>query len=106
VLEAKRTTDAGLGQFLGAFRGGELVAALGIVSDGAATARYQNVMTHPDHRRQGLAGHLVAAAAAEANRRWSADRLVIAADPDGPAVGLYRRLGFQDTEFEVQLARS
>lgn len=105
AAEARRIADAGRGAFLGALSDGRLVASLGIVSDGSGTARYQNVLTHRDYRRQGLASQLVVAAAAIAERRWSVDRLVIVADSDGPAIALYRSLGFQDTEFQVQLAR-
>lgn len=106
VAAAKHLTDAGKGLFLGAFRGGELVSALGIVSDGSGTARFQHVQTHLAYRRQGLASHLISAAAAIAQRRWTLDRLVIVADPAGPAIGLYRALGFEQAELQVQLAGS
>ena len=106
VAAAKRLTDSGKGLFLGAFRGGQLVSALGIVSDGSGTARFQHVQTHPAHRRQGLASHLISATAAIAQRRWRLDRLVIVADPGGPAIGLYRSAGFEQTELQVQLVDS
>lgn len=106
VAAARRVTDSGKGLFLGAFRAGQLVSTLGIVSDGSGTARFQHVQTHPAHRRQGLGTHLTSAAAAIAQRCWTIDRLVIVADPAGPAIGLYRSLGFEQAELQVQLASS
>ena len=35
-----------------------------------------------------------------------AHRLVIVADSDGPAIRLYRLLGFRSVEFQVQLQRA
>lgn len=105
VAEARRITETDKGFFLGAFKHGTLVASLGIVSVGSRTARYQNVQTHPGHRRQGLAANLTAFAGELARERWSLDRLVIVADPHGPAIALYRRLGFQDTELQLQLMK-
>lgn len=105
VGEARLLVDGGAGVFLGAFRDGRLVSTLGAVCDGSGTVRYQQVQTHTEHRRQGLSGHLVAVAAQTAERRWDVERFVIVADPEGPAVNLYRSLGFHDTELQVQLAR-
>lgn len=105
VAAAKRLCRSGTGFFLGAFRRGQLVSTLGIVSDGSGAARFQHVQTHLEHRRQGLASHLTAAAAGMAHRRWPIDRLVIVADPKGPAIGLYRALGFRQVELQVQLTR-
>lgn len=63
VEEARRLADGGSGIFLGAFRDGRLVPTLGVLFDGSGTVRYQHVLTQPEHRHQGLAGHLVAMAA-------------------------------------------
>jgi ribosomal protein S18 acetylase RimI-like enzyme len=105
VADSRRLVETGVGVFLGAFRDGRLVSTLGVVSDGSGSVRYQHVQTHPEHRRHGLAGHLVAIAAGIAVGRWDVERFVIVADPDGPAINLYRSLGFHDTELQVQLAR-
>lgn len=102
---ARRVVDSGAGVYLGAFRDGYLVSTLGVVCAGSRTVRYQHVQTHPEHRRQGLAGRLVAAASRTARTRWDVERFVIVADPDGPAINLYRSLGFNDTELQVQLER-
>jgi GNAT superfamily N-acetyltransferase len=81
--------------FFGAFTGGVLVADLGIVRCGT-TARYQSVGTDPDHRRRGLAGHLLGLAA-----RWAQERgcgqWVIVTEVTNPAGRLYRSVGFTPT---------
>jgi ribosomal protein S18 acetylase RimI-like enzyme len=63
------------------------------------------VETHVDHRRQGLAAAVVHAAGRHAIDQLRVVRLVIAADHDGNAIGIYRRLGVTDTERHNQLER-
>ena len=87
--------DSGRAEWFGAFVGDRLVAKLGIVALDDS-ARYQDVVTHADFRRRGLAGSLVRRAAAWAGDRPGVERLVIVAVEDGPAIGLYRGLGFTD----------
>jgi ribosomal protein S18 acetylase RimI-like enzyme len=101
----RRLQQAGRGAWFAAFVDGCSVAALGIYSDGSGYARYQNVSTHPEHRRQGLAGTLVHRAGGYALRELGARALVIVADPDKPAIRLYRSLGFTDTETQTELER-
>lgn len=84
---------------------GRIVAAAGIVSAGDRTARFQDVGTLSAYRRRGFAAAVVGALGAHAVRTWRVARLVIVADPEGPAIGLYRRLGFRDAEDQVQLER-
>lgn len=93
------------GSWFGAFVGGTMVSGLGIFSDGSGTARYQSVDTHPDFRKRGLAGALVHAAGNYAIDHLAATTLVIVADPDEPAIRLYRALGFTGTEIQTQLDR-
>ncbi len=100
---ARMRTRAGLSErgaaaFVGAFVGDECVSSLGIVLcgqdiQGRTVARYQSVQTAFDHRRLGLAGHLVGVAAGWAAER-GAQRWVIATESDNPAGRLYRSLGF------------
>ncbi|MHB8190764.1 MAG: GNAT family N-acetyltransferase [Ferrimicrobium sp.] len=104
--EARRLVETGHAVFLGAFVQGVLLATLGLVVDDVGLARYQNVETHPSHRRQGLAGALVHGAGVYGLRHLGARSLVIVADPNGPAVDLYRSLGFVDLEWQVAMVRA
>jgi GNAT superfamily N-acetyltransferase len=97
-------TEAGHGDWFGAFLDGTLVAQLGLVTGIAGLARYQSVETHPDARRRGLAGTLVwhAATAALAG---GTSTLVMVADPDDVAIRVYRSVGFTVTEPQFGLIR-
>lgn len=86
----------GLASFWGAFDAGKLVASVGLVRF-HALARYQDVQTLPAYRRRGLAGALLAAAAAAA-RAHGATRFVILAEPGGAAARVYERVGFRQLE--------
>ncbi|MEZ5094374.1 GNAT family N-acetyltransferase [Nocardioides sp.] len=79
------------------------VASLGIYAVGGGRARYQSVLTHPDHRRRGLAGALVRFAGEYAGSALAARELVIVADATGPAIALYRRAGLADHTPQVSL---
>lgn len=105
VDEARRMVEAGRAEYFGAFVDGRLLSFLGLVANRGGLARFQTVETHPDHRRRGLAGALLHAAGSDGLGRLGATTLVIVADPDGPAVSLYRSLGFVDTERQVELSR-
>jgi GNAT superfamily N-acetyltransferase len=97
-------TEAGHGFWLGAFVDDKLVAHLGLVTDGSGIARYQNVETHPDWRRKGIAATLTW----QAGRRGLdglASTLVIAADPDYVAIRVYRSVGFIDAEAQISFER-
>jgi GNAT superfamily N-acetyltransferase len=105
-LQAKRQMqEQGHGSWFGAFEDGRMVSGLGVFGDGSGIARFQDVDTHPDHRNKGLAGTLVYRASQYALHEMAAETLVIVADPAGPAVGIYRSLGFGDAETQVQLRR-
>ncbi|MFL6022530.1 MAG: GNAT family N-acetyltransferase [Marmoricola sp.] len=102
VTRARLVAEGHLAWF-GAFTKAEdrLAAELGIVAVGDGLARYQSVLTHVEHRRRGLTGHLLAVAA-ELARSRGAQTLVIIADADGDAGRLYRAAGFQHTETDWQ----
>jgi GNAT superfamily N-acetyltransferase len=105
-LRAERSlTDDGYGAWHGAFVDGQLVAQLGVISDGSGLARYQNVETHPEWRRQGLAGTLVWQAGLHALEHLGATTLVMVADPDYTAIRVYRSVGFIDTETQIGFER-
>jgi GNAT superfamily N-acetyltransferase len=92
--QARRAlSDRDRGATFGAFANDVLVADLGIVRCGT-TARYQSVGTDEDHRRRGLASHLLGVAA-----RWAADhgcdQWVIVTEATNPAGRVYRSVGFE-----------
>lgn len=104
LAAARGLTERRDGWWFGAFEGTELRSTLGLIADGRGLARYQSVETHPGHRRRGLAGALVHAAAEHAIAHAGVHTLVIVAEIDGPAHGLYRSLGFADAEPAVEVA--
>jgi GNAT superfamily N-acetyltransferase len=105
-LQARRQMQAqGLGAWFGAFQDERMVSGLGVFGDGSGIVRYQDVDTHPEHRNQGLAGTLVYQAGQYAREDMAARALVIVAEPVGPAIRIYRSVGFRDTETQVQLHR-
>jgi len=101
---ARALCERGSATWFGAFEGGTLRAALGVVSDGDGLARFQMVETHPDARRRGLASALVHRAGSAALDA-GAETLVIVADPAYHAIDLYRAVGFEDRETTVELTR-
>jgi ribosomal protein S18 acetylase RimI-like enzyme len=105
VAAERASCESGNAVWLGLRAGGRIAGALGVLPTPGGVARYQNVGTLTAFRRRGIAGRLVRAGAAVAADRWGCGDLVIVADADGPAIGLYRRLGFQDAEIQVQLTR-
>jgi ribosomal protein S18 acetylase RimI-like enzyme len=97
----RRLTETGRAAWFGAFDGGRLVAQLGLARAGGGLARYQDVETHPEFRRQGLAGTLICAAARYGADELAAARLVILADPRYQAIRLYTALGFKPAEDQL-----
>ena len=107
-----RRRQHGLRQLFRSGRGGWYVAlvdgvvagSLGIVvTDGRA--RFQAVDTLARFRRRGVARRLVVDAARDACARHGIDHLVIAADPDYHAIGIYEGLGFERVELVVGAMR-
>jgi GNAT superfamily N-acetyltransferase len=100
----KAMAAKGLGAWYGAFRGDDLVADLGIIAN-AGLGRYQSVQTHPEFRRKGIGGELVYSAGVHAQTRFGIQTLVIVAEADSPAEGLYRSIGFHFREHQLGLER-
>ena len=100
----REAMEAGHGRWYGAFRGDRLVADCGLyVQDGLA--RFQAVGVAPDARRQGVCGALVLAVARDGVEALGARTLVMAAEPDAPAEGIYRAIGFRPTERQLGVCR-
>lgn len=104
IAAERALTEAGHGAWFGAFLGGRLVAQLGLITDGSGIARFQNVESHPEARRKGLAGSLVWQAGVR-GLDAGADTLVMVADPGDIAIGIYRSVGFADAETQVGFER-
>lgn len=82
---------------------GRYVAALGFFPC-AGIYRLQEVITAPAWRGRGLATNLLSAVGRRAQEAGSAV-VALAADPEGDAHRLYRRLGFVDLACDVTLMR-
>ena len=104
-VEKRGMADAGRAVWLGAEDEGVVVATAGIADAGDRTARFQDVQTLAAHRRQGRATSLIAAGVQTAATRFGSTRFVLVAERDGPAIGLYRRLGVGELETQLQLSR-
>jgi RimJ/RimL family protein N-acetyltransferase len=91
---------AGLGHWFGVFAvtddGEQLVADCGLFRDESGTlGRFQHVETHPQWRRRGLCRALIRAVCAHGFEAMGLQSLVIVADPDDVAIGLYESVGFE-----------
>lgn len=85
-----------------------LAADCGLLRDRpgpGATGRFQRVATHPAWRRRGLCSALVHHVSRHALQAWQVAEVIMVADPDDVAIGIYRRLGFAEFEREWCLER-
>ena len=105
VAANRRLVEAGHGGWFGAFVDGQLVSQMGLFSAGSGLARFQSVETDPDYRRRGFAGTLVHYMSRYGFDELGARILVMVADPNGPAIDLYRTVGFVATETQLQIER-
>jgi ribosomal protein S18 acetylase RimI-like enzyme len=103
--ERRGAAERGSTVWLGVEVAGEIVATAGIADAGAGVARFQDVQTSAEHRRRGHASALVAAGVRTAASTFGSALFVLVAERGGPAIGLYRRLGFREVETQVQLSR-
>ena len=101
----RRLVKEGHGQYWGAFEDGRLLASMGLFRAGSGLARFQTVKTHPDARGRGLAGTLVHRISRFGFADLGAETLVMVADPEYLAIGVYRSVGFADTEVQVGVER-
>ncbi len=93
----RRMSLAGRGDWYGAFSRNQLVASLGLFhQDGSG--RFQSVITHPDHRRHGIASSMVYEAGCRAIAHYGLKTLVIVAEQDSSAARLYASVGFVPAE--------
>jgi GNAT superfamily N-acetyltransferase len=97
--------EQGRGAWFGAFVGTEMCSGVGIFNTWSGYARFQNLDTHPAHRRKGLGSNLVYAAAQFAVTEFGARNLVLAAVPHHHAMTMYQSLGFVECERQAQFER-
>lgn len=98
LADLRELFTAGRGAWLVALAGAEeVVGSCGVVVTGGR-GRFQQVATAPAHRRRGICRRLVVDAARHAALHHGARRLVIAADPEYHALGIYESLGFRPME--------
>ena len=97
-----RMVRAGRGAWFGAFLGDELVADMGVFTDGEL-ARYQAVVTHPEYRRRGICGTLLYEVGRYALGQRGAQTLVIVADNAYFAKNIYASVGFAPRERQLGL---
>ncbi|MBW4042079.1 MAG: GNAT family N-acetyltransferase [Acidobacteria bacterium] len=105
TAERRHAVRSGRAVWLGVETGGGIVATAGIADAGGGVARFQDVQTSVAHRRRGHASALVAAGVGIAAGEFGSALFVLVAERGGPAIGLYRRLGFREVETQVQLSR-
>jgi ribosomal protein S18 acetylase RimI-like enzyme len=97
LAELRAMFRAGAGAWYAALDGPVVAGSLGIVVTGGR-ARYQAVDTIATHRRRGICTRLLVDAARHAVATYGATRLVIVADPDYHAAGIYESVGFRPVE--------
>jgi GNAT superfamily N-acetyltransferase len=105
MLATRLVCEQGRGAWFGAFVGNVMCSGVGIFDTWPGYARFQNLDTHPAHRRRGLASNLVGAAAQFALTEFGARNLVLAAVPHYHAITMYRSLGFIEFERQAQFER-
>ena len=93
----KALINAGHGHWYGAFKGSDLVADMGIFHR-KNISRFQEVSTHPDHRRQGICAALVHHVSTTEQAARAGNQMVILADRGEPAERIYKRLGYTEIE--------
>lgn len=84
--------------------GGVFAAVIGVFSH-RGIARLQDVETHPQWRRRGLATHLLYRVVAHARQTLGVEAVTLCADVDYVAIDLYKRMGFVPVGETVELMK-
>ncbi|MEP6664855.1 MAG: GNAT family N-acetyltransferase [Nocardioidaceae bacterium] len=105
VNTCRKLTEDGHGAWFGAFVDGRLLSTMGLFRANSGLARFQSVETHPDARGEGLAGTLVHHVSRFGFDELGAHTLVMVADPEYLAIKIYRSVGFEETETQLQAER-
>lgn len=98
MMAYQKLIEAGRGHWWGAFEHENLVGDMGLFFDETnEVGRFQNVSTHPAHRRKRICTTLLDHIVRHAFETVGAKQLVIAtgAEEDNPAIPTYKNFGFQ-----------
>ncbi|MCM0618833.1 GNAT family N-acetyltransferase [Nocardioides bruguierae] len=98
----RRLSEAGDAAWFGAWEGSRMLASVGVIGTGGATARIRRAAVHPEARGRGLAAGLVLAAADHAHDAHGAEQLVTVCDPHDPITRLYKKLGLAPAGRQLQ----
>ncbi len=94
----------------GVFEGSTLIGQCGMAHCdtpmGSNLGRFQAVEVHPRFQRRGVATALISTVARDAMERLGCPRVLLEADPTGPAIALYERVGFRRQSDVHSLLRS
>ena len=103
----RRWTQAGHGDWYGAFLEDRLVADLGLFDTGGGLGRFQAVETHPELRRRGICATLVSEVSRRALESGVFHELVMVAQEDDAhgAGRVYRSVGYRPIERMAALTR-
>lgn len=94
----------GIANWFGAVVDGELAADCGLVHDGQL-GRFQHVSTQATWRRRGLCRALIHHVCRHALQNLRLRRLMMCADPNDVAIGIYRSVGFVQVDTHWCLQR-
>jgi ribosomal protein S18 acetylase RimI-like enzyme len=83
-------------------KGGLHVAQCGLVNDGRL-ARFQEVTTHPEHRRNGYGRMLCGNVLTRGTRGLGLQKIVVASETDTYVEAMYGSLGFKRVSFQVSV---
>ena len=97
IQEFQGLVSEGHGNWYGAFKDEELDADMGIFHR-KGISRFQEVSTHPKHRRQGICAALVHYVSCAEQAVRPGAKMVILADRGEPAERIYKSLGYREIE--------
>ncbi len=93
IQAARRATEAGNGQWMGAFDGKKLVCDLGVFWDGQF-CRFQAIGTHPEYRGQGIVRSLLTETVKEVSAKRSDPYFIILTGLGAGPQRVYEKCGF------------
>ncbi len=98
----RRLVASGQAQRFGVFVDQQMIAELGVYWQ-ADLARFHNVGTHRDFRRQGACSTLVYSVAKQMLSKPDLKTLVMEADADYHAAAIYESIGFEAKQYRIEL---